>query len=95
MHRNDDGAPADDARAPQGPRRAQPDEPDDNAPGRRTTLAMRWIIGSARTKQGRPMAEKLAQELLEASRGQGAAVKRREDLYRMAEANRAFVHYRW
>lgn len=65
------------------------------APGRRTTLAMRWIIGSARTKQGRPMAEKLAQELLEASRGQGAAVKRREDLYRMAEANRAFVHYRW
>ena len=62
---------------------------------RRVALAMRWIIGSARTKSGAPMAERLYREFLEASRGQGVAVKRREDLHRMAEANRAFVHYRW
>ena len=62
---------------------------------RQLALAMRWIITSARARSGRPMAERLAQEILEASRGQGTAVKRREDLHRMAEANRAFVHYRW
>ena len=62
---------------------------------RQLALSMRWIITSARARTGRPMAERLAQELLEASRGQGAAVKRKEDLHRMAEANRAFVHYRW
>ena len=62
---------------------------------RQLALAMRWLIGSARARTGRPMSDRLAQELLEASRGQGAAVKRKEDLYRMAEANRAFVHYRW
>ncbi|MDP6454571.1 MAG: 30S ribosomal protein S7 [SAR202 cluster bacterium] len=62
---------------------------------RRLALAMRWIINAARARSGRPMAERLSAELLEASRGQGAAVKRREDLYRMAEANRAFAHYRW
>ncbi len=62
---------------------------------RRMALAMRWIIGSARAKSGRPIAERLAQELLEASRGEGAAVKRKDDLHRMAEANRAFAHYRW
>ena len=64
-------------------------------PGRRVALAMRWIVAAARARSGRPMAERLAQELLEASRSQGPAVKRREDLHRMAEANRAFVHYRW
>ena len=64
-------------------------------PSRRVALAMRWIITSARARGGRPMAERLAQELLEASRSQGAAVRRKEDLHRMAEANRAFVHYRW
>ena len=64
-------------------------------PDRRMALAMRWIIGSARAKSGRPIAERLAQELLEASRGEGAAVKRKDDLHRMAEANRAFAHYRW
>ena len=64
-------------------------------PERREALAMRWIIGSARARAGRPMADRLYQELLDASRGQGAAVKRREDLHRVAEANRAFVHYRW
>ena len=69
--------------------------PTEVRPERRLALAMRWIINSARARGGRPMAERLAQELLEASRGQGAAVKRKEDLYRMAEANRAFVHYRW
>lgn len=62
---------------------------------RAQTLAMRWIINAARARHGRPMAEKLAQEFLEASRGQGPAVKRREDIHRMAEANRAFAHYRW
>jgi small subunit ribosomal protein S7 len=62
---------------------------------RRQALAMRWIISAARSRNGRPMRECLAEELLEASRGQGAAVRRREELHRMAEANRAFVHYRW
>ena len=62
---------------------------------RRISLAMRWLVRSARTRRGRSMAEKLAGELMEASSGQGAAVKRREDTHRMAEANRAFVHYRW
>ena len=69
--------------------------PTEVGPNRRLALGMRWLVISARARTGRPMAERLAQELLEASRGQGAAVKRREDLYRMAEANRAFVHYRW
>ena len=69
--------------------------PTDVRPERQIALAMRWIITSARDRSGRPMSERLAQELLEASRGQGASVKRKEDLHRMAEANRAFVHYRW
>lgn len=64
-------------------------------PERRQTLAMRWLVAAARARTGRPMREKLAQELIDASRGQGVAIKRREDLHRMAEANRAFVHYRW
>ena len=64
-------------------------------PDRRLALAMRWIVSAARGRSGRPMAERLAAELADASRGQGTAVKRREDLYRMAEANRAFAHYRW
>lgn len=64
-------------------------------PNRQEALAMRWIISAAHSRGGRPMAQKLAEELLEASKGQGAAVKRKEDLYKMAEANRAFVHYRW
>ncbi len=61
----------------------------------RGSLAMRWIVTAARARKGRPMVERLAAEFMDAARGQGAAVKRREDLYRMAEANRAFVHYRW
>lgn len=64
-------------------------------PERRVALAMRWLIGSARSGSGRPIADRLAKELVEASRGEGTAVKRKEDLHRMAEANRAFAHYRW
>ena len=62
---------------------------------RRLALAMRWLVQYARARVGRPMRERLARELMDAARGQGAAVKRREDLHRMAEANRAFAHYRW
>lgn len=69
--------------------------PNEVRPSRRNALAMRWIILAARARSGKPMADRLATELLEASRGQGTAVKRKEDLHRMAEANRAFVHYRW
>ena len=69
--------------------------PTEVRPDRRLALAMRWIVSAARGRSGRPMAERLAAELSEAARGQGTAVKRREDLYRMAEANRAFAHYRW
>lgn len=62
---------------------------------RSLTMAMRWLLSASRAKTGRPMAQKLAEELMDAAKGQGAAAKRREDLHRMAEANRAFVHYRW
>jgi small subunit ribosomal protein S7 len=62
---------------------------------RRTSLAMRWLIASARARSGRTMAEKLAGELLDAFHGQGATVKRRDDTHRMADANKAFAHYRW
>ncbi|MDD4923865.1 MAG: 30S ribosomal protein S7 [Dehalococcoidales bacterium] len=64
-------------------------------PGRNTALAIRWILKSARARSGKSMAEKLAAELIDASKGQGAAVKKREDTHKMAEANRAFAHYRW
>jgi small subunit ribosomal protein S7 len=64
-------------------------------PNRSMSLALRWLIGAARARKGRPMAERLANELMDAAQGQGAAVKRREDTHRMAEANKAFVHYRW
>lgn len=60
---------------------------------RRSTLAMRWIISAARVKKGKKMAEKLADELLDASQKQGAAIKKREDTHRMAEANKAFAHF--
>jgi small subunit ribosomal protein S7 len=64
-------------------------------PDRQLALAMRWILASARSRPGKSMAEKLADELMEAARGTGASVKKREDTHRMAEANRAFAHYRW
>ena len=63
--------------------------------GRDTTLAIRWLLKAARARTGKSMAEKLATELFDASKGQGAAVKKREDTHKMAEANRAFAHYRW
>ena len=62
---------------------------------RRVSLGMRWLIDAARKRNGKSMAEKLAAELVDASNGVGAAVKRREDTHRMAEANRAFSHFKW
>ena len=62
---------------------------------RRNALAMRWLIRFARARTGQPMRSRLASEIIDASRGQGAAARRREEMHRMAEANRAFVHYRW
>lgn len=62
---------------------------------RRLSLAIRWLVASARNRSGKTMAEKLASELMDAANNTGATVKRREDTHRMAEANRAFAHYRW
>jgi small subunit ribosomal protein S7 len=64
-------------------------------PDRRTSLSMRWIIGAARRRAERSMADKLAAELLDAANNRGTAVKKREDTHKMAEANKAFAHYRW
>jgi small subunit ribosomal protein S7 len=64
-------------------------------PGRRESLAMRWLIAASRARGGKSMREKLAGELLDAAGNTGAAVKRREEVHKMAEANRAFAHYRW
>ncbi len=62
---------------------------------RRDSLARRWLIQYARARSGRSMIDRLAGELLEASRGDGGAVRRKEEVHRMAEANKAFAHYRW
>ena len=62
---------------------------------RRRSLALRWILENARKRNGKSMAEKLAAELLDALKGQGNAVKKKDDTHRMAEANKAFAHYRW
>jgi small subunit ribosomal protein S7 len=62
---------------------------------RANTLAVRWLIGYSRQRREKTMAERLANELLDASNGIGASVKRREDMHKMAESNRAFAHYRW
>jgi len=64
-------------------------------PDRRTSLAMRWMIVAARNRPERSMADKLAAELLDAANNRGSAVKKREDTHKMAEANKAFAHYRW
>ena len=64
-------------------------------PGRATTLALRWLVAFSRQRREKTMAERLANELLDASNGLGASVKRREDTHKMAEANKAFAHYRW
>ena len=62
---------------------------------RSTTLALRWLVGFSRQRREKTMVERLANEILDASNGLGASVKRREDTHKMAEANRAFAHYRW
>ncbi len=64
-------------------------------PERRNALAIRWIIGFAKSRSGKSMSEKLAGELLDAYNNRGGAVKKRDDTHRMAEANKAFAHYRW
>ena len=64
-------------------------------PERRTALAMRWLISFARARNEKTMADRLAAELILASKGEGNAIKKKEDTHRMAEANRAFAHYRW
>ena len=64
-------------------------------PDRRLTLSMRWLLAAARARPGKSMAEKLAGELIDAANNSGAAIKKREETHRMAEANRAFAHYRW
>jgi small subunit ribosomal protein S7 len=64
-------------------------------PDRRQSLAIRWLVSTARTRSGKSMSEKLAAEILDAANNQGATVKKREDTHKMAEANRAFAHYRW
>lgn len=65
------------------------------APARAQALAIRWIISYARSKKGMPMAERLSRELMDAYNNEGSSVKKREDTHKMAEANRAFAHYRW
>ncbi|MGW8379175.1 30S ribosomal protein S7 [Streptomyces sp. ODS28] len=64
-------------------------------PGRSSTLALRWIVGYSRARREKTMTERLMNELLDASNGLGAAVKKREDTHKMAESNKAFAHYRW
>jgi small subunit ribosomal protein S7 len=64
-------------------------------PRRATTLAIRWIVGYSRQRREKTMAQRLSSELLDASNGIGAAVKRKEDMQKMAESNKAFAHYRW
>jgi small subunit ribosomal protein S7 len=64
-------------------------------PNRSTTLALRWLVGYSRQRREKTMTERLMNEILDASNGLGAAVKRREDTHKMAESNKAFAHYRW
>ena len=69
--------------------------PTEVAPRRAQALSIRWLINAARARSEKTMIERLAAELLDASAGKGAAIKKREDTHKMAEANRAFAHYRW
>jgi small subunit ribosomal protein S7 len=64
-------------------------------PERKLTLSIRWLVQSSRERAGRSMAEKVSAELYEAANGRGGAIKKREDVHKMAEANRAFAHFRW
>ena len=69
--------------------------PQEVTPARAEALALRWLVGFSRKRGGRGMADNLANEIIDASNGSGAAVKKREDTHRMAEANKAYAHYRW
>jgi len=69
--------------------------PVDVKPSRSTTLALRWLVSYSRQRREKTMTERLTNELLDASNGLGASVKRREDMHKMAESNKAFAHYRW
>ncbi|MDP3727725.1 MAG: 30S ribosomal protein S7 [bacterium] len=69
--------------------------PREVSPKRRVALAFRWIIGAARAKTGKPMVQKLAEELMLAAKNEGSAIKRKADMHRMAEANKAFAHFAW
>jgi small subunit ribosomal protein S7 len=69
--------------------------PVDVKPRRATTLSVRWLVGYSNQRREKTMSERLASELMDASNGVGAAVKRREDMHKMADSNRAFAHYRW
>ena len=67
----------------------------DVKPRRAATLSVRWLVGYSKQRREKTMSERLANELIDASNGVGAAVKRREDMHKMADSNRAFAHYRW
>jgi small subunit ribosomal protein S7 len=69
--------------------------PTEVRPGRRTALAIRWLISNASERSEKSMAQKLAAELIAASTGEGGAIKKKDDVHRMAEANKAFAHFRW
>ncbi|HRZ87494.1 MAG TPA: 30S ribosomal protein S7 [bacterium] len=69
--------------------------PVDVSPDRRNALAIKWMITFARARKGQPMAKRLATEIVDAFKGTGSAIKKREDTHKMAEANRAFAHYKW
>ncbi len=69
--------------------------PREVSPDRKLSLAFRWLIAAARSKKGKPMAKKLAEEILLANKNEGAAIKKKLDTHRMAEANRAFAHFAW
>jgi small subunit ribosomal protein S7 len=69
--------------------------PSEVRPNRRTSLAMRWLVQNARARPEKSMMQKLAGELLDAANGRGGTIKKKEDTHRMAEANKAFAHYRW
>ena len=62
---------------------------------RRQSLAVRWLLASARSREGKSMTEKLTNEIIDAAEGRGGSIKKREDTHKMADANRAFAHYRW
>ena len=69
--------------------------PHEVAPNRKLSLAIRWIVGAARAKKGKPMAKKFAEGIVLATKNEGSAIKKKQDMHRMAEANRAFAHFAW